>query len=173
LGVSILTLIITLVVVSPAVQAQSMLLRGFYAYVEKGDQGAIRIKDDYLKELESREPGNPTLPILSANSLFQDEAFRETVRAARRAILIDDHDYRSWWFLASALEKDGQRVLAVEARRKTIELAPYNLANLLELAKNQAQAGDSKGLKETQVVMLSIDPNSSESIEANAIKVAP
>jgi hypothetical protein len=75
--------------------------------------------------------------------------------------------------LASALEKDGQRVLAVEARRKTIELAPYNLANLLELAKNQAQAGDSKGLKETQVVMLSIDPNSSESIEANAIKVAP
>jgi O-antigen ligase len=173
LGVSILTLIITLVVVSPAVQAQSMLLRGFYAYVEKGDQGAIRIKDDYLKELESREPGNPTLPILSANSLFQDEAFRETVRAARRAILIDDHDYRSWWFLASALEKDGQRVLAVEARRKTIELAPYNLANLLELAKNQAQAGDSKGLKETQAVMLSIDSNSSESIEANAIKVAP
>ena len=171
LSVSIVTSVIALVFIAPVLQAQSMLLKGFYAYVEKGDEEAIRVKSNYLKDLEGRDSGNPTLPILSANSLFQDEAFKEAADAARRAILIDEHDYRAWWFLASALEKDGLRAQAIEARSKTIELAPYNLVNLLELARNQAEAGDSEGLKKTQEEMRQIDSNAAETKEAIAIQI--
>jgi hypothetical protein len=73
--------------------------------------------------------------------------------------------------LASALEKDGLRAQAIEARSKTIELAPYNLVNLLELARNQAEAGDSEGLKKTQEEMSQINSNAAETLEAISIQI--
>jgi O-antigen ligase len=160
---------VSLVFLIPAASAQSMLRTGFYAYVEKGDLEAIKIKSDYLEGLGKKEPGNPTLPILAANSLFQDEAYEEAAEAARRAIDIDSHDYRAWWFLASSLENLDRRIDALQAREMTIKLSPYNSPNLLELARNQAQAEDLSGLEETIKQLREIDPNSVETLEAQKL----
>ena len=160
---------LSLVFLTPALSVQSMLLRGFYAYVEKGDLEAIKVKSDYLEALGMKEPGNPTLPILAANSLFQDEAYEEAVEAARRAIDIDSHDYRAWWFLASSLEKLDRRIDAIHAREMTVKLSPYNSPNLLELARNQAQAEDLSSLKETIEQLREIDSNSVETLEAQKL----
>ena len=147
-----------------------MLRTGFYAYVEKGDLEAIKVKSDYLEGLGKKEPGNPTLAILAANSLFQDEAYKEAAAAARRAIDIDSHYYRAWWFLASSLEKLDRRIEAIQAREMTIKLSPYNSPNLLELARNQAQAKNLSGLEETIEQLREIDPNSVETLEAERLR---
>lgn len=155
----------------PAANAQSSLLKGFYAFVEKGDLEAISTKATFLREMESKDPHNPTLPILSANSLFQDGAYREAAAASRRAIKIDDHDYRSWWFLASSLESIGNREKAIPARLKTIELSPYNSQNLLELAKNYQAAQDAVGLEQVLKDLKEINPNSNEYLEASKLTI--
>jgi tetratricopeptide (TPR) repeat protein len=160
--VSISMTAMTLFVVTPIASAQSQLRTGFYAYVAKGDAEAVRIKANFLKQMESKDPRNPTLPILSANSLFQDEAYEEAIEASRRAIIIDDHDYRSWWFLATSLEKIGRREEALEARKRTIELSPFNITNLLELGKNQVSVGDLSSARNTLAQMAEIAPGSAE-----------
>jgi O-antigen ligase len=167
--VSIVMTALALFVVTPISNAQSLLRTGFYAYVSKGDSGAIRIKNDFLKEMESKDPGNPTLPILSANSLFQDEAFEEAAAASRRAIALDSHDYRSWWFLASSLEKLEKRVEAIEAREMTVKLSPFNVANLLELGKNQLATRDLPGARETLEQIARVDANSTEFQELTSL----
>lgn len=160
--VSISMTAMTLFVVTPIASAQSQLRTGFYAYVAKGDAEAVRIKANFFKQMESKDPRNPTLPILSANSLFQDEAYEEAIEASRRAIIIDDHDYRSWWFLATSLEKLGRREEALEARKRTIELSPFNITNLLELGKNQVSVGDLSSARNTLAQMAEIAPGSAE-----------
>lgn len=154
---------------TPIANAQSFLRTGFYAYVSKGDSEAIRIKSDFLKDMESKDPGNPTLPILSANSLFQDEAFKEAADASRRAIALDSHDYRSWWFLASSLEKLGKRVEAIEAREMTVKLSPFNAANLLELGKNQLANQDLSGARKSLEQIAKVDANSMEFQELTSL----
>lgn len=157
------------VILSPAASAQSQLRIGFYAYVEKGNQEAIKIKDEYLQNVERKEPRNPTLPLLTSNSLFQDGAFTEAANAARRAIKIDDHDYRTWWFLASSLEKLDKRPEAIQARKKTVELSPFNVSNLLELAKDQLSAGDIRGARVTREQIAKLNVNSSELAEIDEL----
>ena len=168
-AISVSATTLSLVFLIPASSAQSMLRTGFYAYVEKGDLEAIKVKSDYLEGLGKKEPGNPTLAILAANSLFLDEAYEEAAEAARRAIDIDSHDYRAWWFLASSLEKLDRRIEAIQAREMTIKLSPYNSPNLLELARNQAQAKNLSGLEETIKQLREIDPNSVETLEAQKL----
>ncbi len=170
-AISIVGVGASLFVIAPAASAQSDLLKGFYAYVEKDDAEAMGIKSEFLKNMEKKDPGNPTLPILSANSLFQDEAFVEAAQAARRAIEIDDHDYRAWWFLASSLEESGNRVEAIPARLKTIELSPFNSPNLLELAKNYVAAKDVEGLRRVQLELQKLNPDSVESQEASKLEI--
>lgn len=167
--VSIVMTSLALFVVTPIANAQSFLRTGFYAYVSKGDSEAIRIKSDFLKDMESKDPGNPTLPILSANSLFQDEAFKEAADASRRAIALDSHDYRSWWFLASSLEKLGKRVEAIEAREMTVKLSPFNAANLLELGKNQLANQDLSGARKSLEQIAKVDANSMEFQELTSL----
>lgn len=152
----------TLAFLIPAASAQSDLKIGFYAYVAKGDLEAIQIKSDYLKKIESKDSRNPTLPILAADSLFQDEAFGASAEAARRAIAIDSHDYRSWWFLASSLEKLNRREEALNARQKTVELSPFNVVNMLELGKDQLAAGQLDKAKQTRDLISQISTDTSE-----------
>lgn len=167
--ISISSTALAIFVLLPASSAQSELRTGFYAYVEKGDQEAIQIKSDFLKRMETKDPGNPTLPMLSANSLYQDEAYLEAADASRRAIKIDRHDYRSWWFLASSLEELDRRKEALTARQKTIELSPFNVANLLELGKDQIAAGDIVGAKKTLGLVAELSPNSAEFQELSTL----
>lgn len=160
--VSIVASVAAFAILIPASNAQSELKTGFYAYVAKGDSAAIRIKSDFLKNIEAKDSRNPTLPVLSANSLFQDEAFEASLEAAQRAIAIDSHDYRSWWFLASSLEKLGKRVEAIEAREMTVRLSPFNVANLLELGKNQLINGDLSGARKSLQQIAKVDEKSAE-----------
>ena len=64
--------------------------------------------------------------------------------------------------MASAYEESGDRVAAIPARMKTVELDPLNTSVLLELAKNQLAAGDQSGFEKSKAKILEIDPNSSD-----------
>jgi Holliday junction resolvase len=54
----------------------------------------------------------------------------------------------------------GKRVEALESRQTSIELSPLNVANLLELAKNQSASGNFIGVRLTQERIALIEPNS-------------
>jgi len=156
-------------VIAPIASSQTQLRTGFYAYIPKGDNNAIEIKSSFLKQVEAKSPNDPELPLLSANSLFQDGAYAEAIDASRRAIALDAHDYRSWWFIATSLERLGKRVEALEPRQTSIELSPLNVANLLELAKNQIASGNVNGVRLTQERIALVEPNSSALNEIEAL----
>lgn len=113
----------------------------FYIQIPKKDQKYANAKAEILLKAESHEPLNAEWPILSANSLIQDEAYPQTIEAAKRAINLDPKDYRAWFFLASAQEEMGDFEAAVTSRNKAAEIDPYNSSNLLELGRDLKKLG--------------------------------
>jgi tetratricopeptide (TPR) repeat protein len=142
--------------------AQKSFAFAFYLGTDPSNPETLKNKVDVLIKAENQDPGNVTWPRYSANSLFTDKAWEETIEAAERAISKDPEDWVSWWFMASAYEQSGQRVKAIPSRLKTVELDPWNTSVLLELAKNQLAAGDSVGFEETKKRILGINPNGSD-----------
>jgi Tfp pilus assembly protein PilF len=71
---------------------------------------------------------------------------------------MDPEDWVSWWFMASAYEESGDRVAAIPARKKTVELDPWNTSVLLELAKDQLAAGDRPAFEKSKSEILRINP---------------
>ena len=142
--------------------AQKSFAFAFYLGTDPSNPETLKNKVDVLIKAENQDPGNVTWPRYSANSLFTDKAWKETIEAAERAITKDPEDWVSWWFMASAYEQSGERVKAIPSRLKTVELDPWNTSVLLELAKNQLAAGDSVGFEESKKKILRINPNGSD-----------
>lgn len=142
--------------------AQKTFTFAFYLGTDPSVPETLSNKVDALIKAENQDPGNVTWPRYSANSLFTDKAWKETIEAAERAVSKDPEDWISWWFMASAYEQSGERVKAIPSRLKTVELDPWNTSVLLELAKNQLAAGDTVGFRETKIKILGINPNGSD-----------
>lgn len=142
--------------------AQKSFAFAFYLGVDPNRPETLKNKVDALLKAENQDPGNVTWPRYSANSLFIDKAWNETIDAAQRAISKDSEDWVSWWFLASAYEQSGERAKAIPARLKTVELDPWNTSVLLELAKNQLAAGDTVGFDSTKKKILEINSNGTD-----------
>lgn len=142
--------------------AQKSFAFAFYLGTDPSNPETLRNKVYALIKAENQDPGNVTWPRYSANSLFTDKAWKETIEAAERAISKDPEDWISWWFMASAYEQSGERVKAIPSRLKTVELDPWNTSVLLELAKNQLAAGDSVAFEESKKKILRINPNGSD-----------
>ncbi len=142
--------------------AQKSFAFAFYLGTDPSIPETLSNKVDALIKAENQDPGNVTWPRYSANSLFIDKAWKETIEAAERAITKDPEDWVSWWFMASAYEQSGQRVKAIPSRLKTVELDPWNTSVLLELAKNQLAAGDAAGFELSKKRILRISPNGSD-----------
>jgi O-antigen ligase len=147
--------------VKPLISQKSFAF-AFYLGTDPSNPETLKNKVDVLIKAENQDPGNVTWPRYSANSLFIDKAWKETIEAAERAISKDPEDWISWWFMASAYEQSGERVKAIPSRLKTVELDPWNTSVLLELAKNQLAAGDSVGFEESKKKILRINPNGSD-----------
>jgi O-antigen ligase len=142
--------------------AQKDFKFAFYLGVDEKFPESLTNKVTYLINAENQDPGNVTWSRYSANSLFIDKAWKESIAAAERAVKKDPQDWVSWWFMASAYEESGDRVAAIPARMKTVELDPLNTSVLLELAKNQLAAGDQAGFEKSKARILEIDPNGSD-----------
>ena len=142
--------------------AQKDFNYAFHLGVDQKIPDSLTNKVNYLINAENQDPGNVTWPRYSANSLFIDKAWKESIAAAERAVKKDPQDWVSWWFIASAYEESGDRVAAIPARMKTVELDPLNTSVLLELAKNQRAAGDESGFEKSKARILKIDPNGSD-----------
>lgn len=149
--------------------AQHSFRFAFYLGTDAKQPDTLKNKEAALIKAENEDPGNVTWPRYSANSLFIDQAWPETVSAAQRALDKDPNDWISWWFMASAYEKAGEFTKAIPARLKTIELDPLNTAVLLELAKDQKAVGDLAGLAATKAKVLSINPNAPEIPALNSL----
>jgi O-antigen ligase len=139
--------------------AQKSFTFAFYLGIDPNIPETLTNKVNALIKAENQDSGNVTWPRYSANSLFTDKAWKETIEAAERAISKDPEDWISWWFVASAYEQSGDREKAIPARMKTVELDPWNTSVLLELAKNQLAAGDNVGFEESKKKILGINPN--------------
>ena len=142
--------------------AQKDFKFAFYLGVDEKFPESLTNKVTYLINAENQDPGNVTWSRYSANSLFIDKAWKESIAAAERAVKKDPQDWVSWWFMASAYEESGDRVAAIPARMKTMELDPLNTSVLLELAKDQLAAGDQAGFEKSKARILEIDPNGSD-----------
>jgi O-antigen ligase len=142
--------------------AQKSFAFAFYLGTDPSNPDTLKNKVDVLIKAENQDPGNVTWPRYSANSLFTDKAWKETIEAAERAISKDPEDWVSWWFMASAYEQSGERVKAIPSRLKNVELDPWNTAVLLELAKNQLAAGDNAGFEKSKKKILRINPKGSD-----------
>jgi O-antigen ligase len=149
--------------------AQHSFRFAFYLGTDAKQPDTLKNKVAALIKAENQDPGNVTWPRYSANSLFIDQAWPETVSAAQRALDKDPSDWVSWWFMASAYEKAGDFAKAIPARLKTIELDPLNTAVLLELAKDQKAVGDLAGLAATKAKVLAINPNAPEIPALNSL----
>ena len=149
--------------------AQHSFRFAFYLGTDVKQPDTLRNKEAALIKAENEDPGNVTWPRYSANSLFTDQAWPETVSAAQRALDKDPSDWVSWWFMASAYEKAGDFAKAIPARLKTVELDPLNTAVLLELAKDQKAVGDLTGLAATKAKVLAINPNAPEIPALNSL----
>jgi len=149
--------------------AQHSFRFAFYLGTDAKQPDTLKNKEAALIKAENQDPGNVTWPRYSANSLFIDQAWPETVSAAQRALDKDPSDWVSWWFMASAYEKAGDFAKAIPARLKTIELDPLNTAVLLELAKDQKAVGDLAGLAATKAKVLAINPNAPEIPALNSL----
>lgn len=142
--------------------AQHSFRFAFYLGVDPANADTLKTKVDFLIEAEKKDPGNATWPRYSANSLFIDKAWKESIAAGERAVAIDSQDWVSWWFIASAYEESGDRVAAIPARLKTVELDPLNTSVLLELAKNYRASGDVLNFEETKRAILRINPTGAD-----------
>jgi O-antigen ligase len=149
--------------------AQKSFQFAFYLGIDPNQPDTLKNKEAALLKAENQDPRNVTWPRYSANSLFIDQAWPETVSAAQRAIDKDPNDWVSWWFMASAYEKSEDFEKAIPARIKTIELDPFNTAVLLELAKDQKAVGDLAGLAATKAKVLAINPNAPEIPALNSL----
>jgi O-antigen ligase len=149
--------------------AQHSFRFAFYLGTDIKQPDTLKNKEAALIKAENEDPGNVTWPRYSANSLFIDQAWPETVSAAQRALDKDPSDWVSWWFMASAYEKAGDFAKAIPARLKTVELDPLNTAVLLELAKDQKAVGDLAGLAATKAKVLAINPNAPEIPALNSL----
>ena len=149
--------------------AQKDFKFAFYLGVDEKFPESLSNKVTYLINAENQDPGNVTWSRYSANSLFIDKAWKESIAAAERAVKKDPQDWVSWWFMASAYEESGDRVAAIPARMKTVELDPLNTSVLLELAKDQLAAGDQAGFEKSKARILEIDPNGSDAKAVSAL----
>jgi tetratricopeptide (TPR) repeat protein len=142
--------------------AQKSFAFAFYLGIDPSIPETLDNKVAALIKAENQDPGNVTWPRYSANTLFIDKAWKETIQAAQRAVTKDPEDWISWWFMASAYEQSGDRVKAIPARTKTVELDPWNTSVLLELAKDQKAAGDNLGFEKSKAKILSFNPDGAD-----------
>ena len=149
--------------------AQHSFHFAFYLGTNAKQPDTLKGKEAALIKAENEDPGNVTWSRNSANSLFIDQAWPETVSAAQRALDKDPNDWVSWWFMASAYEKAGEFSKAIPARLKTVELDPLNTSVLLELARDQKAVGDLAGLAATKAKVLAINPNAPEIPALNSL----
>jgi tetratricopeptide (TPR) repeat protein len=139
--------------------AQRSFNFAFNLGIDPAEPATLINKVNFLINAEKQDPGNVTWPRYSANSLFIDKAWKETILAAQRATAKDPKDWVSWWFMASAYEESGDRASAIPARTKTVELDPLNTSVLLELAKDQLAVGDKSGFELSKSKILAINPD--------------
>ena len=149
--------------------AQHSFHFAFYLGINAKQPDTLKGKEAALIKAENEDLGNVTWSRYSANSLFIDQAWPETVSAAQRALDKDPNDWVSWWFMASAYEKAGDFAKAIPARLKTAELDPFNTSVLLELARDQKAVGDLAGLAATKAKVLAINPNAPEIPALNSL----
>lgn len=141
------------------VVAQRDFSFAFYLGTDPNIPSTLSNKVNYLIKAENQDPGNVTWPRYSANSLYIDKAWKDSIDAAQRAVTKDPTDWVAWWFMASAYEQSEQFKEAIPARLKTVELDPFNTSVLLELAKDQKAIGDVAGLQKTKLRILSVNPD--------------
>lgn len=168
-AITILFVLLSFSVTLKPMIAQKSFQFAFYLVIDPNQPETLKNKEAALIKAENQDPGNVTWPRYSANSLFVDQAWPETVSAAKRALAKDPSDWISWWFMASAYEKSGEFAKAIPARIKTIELDPFNTVVLLELAKDQKAVGDVAGLAATKAKMVEINPNAPEIPTLNSL----
>ncbi len=161
-AVALLCLVMALGITVKPLIAQKSFAFAFYLGIDPSIPETLKNKEAALIKAENQDPGNTTWPRYSANSLFIDKAWKQTIAAANRAVSKDPEDWVSWWFMASAYEQSGDRVSAIPARLKTVDLDPWNTSVLLELAQNQLAAGDKSGFESTKKRILSINPNGAD-----------
>ena len=149
--------------------AQKSFAFAFYLGTDPNIPETLSNKVDALIKAENQDPGNVTWPRYSANSLFTDKAWKETIEAADRAISKDPEDWISWWFMASAYEQSGERDKAIPARLKTVELDPWNTSVLLELARDQKEAGDEPGFEKSKARILAINPSGADAASVGGL----
>lgn len=116
--------------------AQTSMRNAFYLQIPKSNQEYADAKAEILQNAQNHEPWNAEWPILSANSLIQDEAYKQTLEAAKRAVKLDPKDYRGWYFLATAQEKLSLFNDAINSREAAKKIDPYNAENLLNLGRD-------------------------------------
>lgn len=161
--------IVMIIFLIPSISAQFELRKTFYALVDVRDLSQVETKSTLFRNIEKKVPNNPELPLLAANSLLQDGAFSAAELAAKRAISIDSHDYRSWWLLSSSLELQDKDFEAKAAREKAIDLSPYSLDDLLSLAKIVSKIGNRMDLESVILRIEAIDTNSPQAAEARGL----
>jgi O-antigen ligase len=135
---------------------------GFYLNIDTNSTLEVSQKREELLKAEKFDARNAIWPRLSSNSFFQDGQWAETISAANRAIQINQNDWESWWFKATALENSGNYAEALVPRLKTIESDPLNTSLLLEFAKDQLATGDKVGFEKTKAKIISINPGAPE-----------
>lgn len=167
--ISLVCVLLTLGVVTKPLIAQKSFNFAFYLGIDTTLPETLKNKEAALIKAEQQDPGNLTWPRYSANSLFVDKAWKESIAAGNRAVSKDPEDWISWWFIASAYEQSGDRVSAIPARTKTVELDPLNTSVLLELAKDQIAAGDQTGFDISKKAILRINPSGADAAEVNSI----
>jgi O-antigen ligase len=169
---SVLALVCLIAMVSVTVKpliAQKSFAFAFYLGVDSSIPETLTNKEAALIKAENQDPGNITWPRYSANSLFIDKAWKESIAAANRAVSKDSDDWVSWWFMASAYEQSGDRIAAIPARLKTVELDPFNTSVLLELAKNYRAAGDAMNFEKTKSAILKINLTGADAQAVNGL----
>ena len=83
--------------------AQHSFHFAFYLGTNAKQPDTLKGKEAALIKAENEDLGNVTWSRYSANSLFLDQAWPETVSAAQRALDKDPNDWVSWWFMACLL----------------------------------------------------------------------
>jgi len=161
-AIALLCAVFALGITIKPMMAQHSFRFAFYLGVDPANAETVKTKVDFLINAENKDPRNATWPRYSANSLFIDKAWKESIAAGQRAVAIDPQDWVSWWFIASAYEESGDRIAAIPARLKTVELDPLNTSVLLELAKNYRAAGDSTSFEKTKSAIFKINPTGAD-----------
>lgn len=149
--------------------AQRSFAFAFFVGVDLSIPETLDNKVAALIRAENQDSRNMTWPRLSANSLFNDKAWEQTIDAAQRAVTKDPEDWISWWFMASAYEESGDRIAGIPARMRTVQLDPWNTSALLELARDQKVAGDKIGFEKSKAQILKINPNGADALVVTSL----